>query len=57
MSIIYALLGPLFIQIMTTSDEVRLVSETFLIFIVIGPIFGALPFFNGWHICWCDKVS
>jgi MATE family multidrug resistance protein len=44
MSIIYALLGPLFIRIMTTSDEVRLVSETFLIFIVIGPILGALPF-------------
>jgi len=44
MSIIYAILGPLFIQIMTTSDEVRLVSETFLIFIVIGPILGALPF-------------
>jgi len=44
LALIYALFGALFIKIMTTSDEVRLASETFLIFIVLVPIFGALPF-------------
>jgi len=44
LALIYALFGALFIKIMTTSDEVRLASETFLIFLVLVPIFGALPF-------------
>ena len=44
LAFIYALFGVVFINIMTTSDEVRLVSETFLIFIVLVPISGALPF-------------
>ena len=44
MAVTYAFLGGFFIAIMTTSNEVRLVSENFLIFIVLGPIFGALPF-------------
>ena len=44
LALIYALFGPFFIKIMTTSDEVILASEAFLIFIVLGPIFGALPF-------------
>ena len=44
LALIYALFGSFFIKIMTTSDEVILASEAFLIFIVLGPIFGALPF-------------
>ena len=44
LALIYALFGSLFIKIMTTSDEVILASEAFLIFIVLCPIFGALPF-------------
>jgi len=44
LALIYALFGSFLIKIMTTSDEVILASESFLIFIVLGPIFGALPF-------------
>ena len=44
LALIYALFGSFFIKIMTTSDEVIVASEAFLIFIVLGPIFGALPF-------------
>ena len=44
LALIYALYGSFLIKIMTTSDEVILASEAFLIFIVLGPIFGALPF-------------
>ena len=44
LALIYALLGSFLIKIMTTSDEVILASEAFLIFIVLCPIFGALPF-------------
>ena len=44
LALIYALFGSFFIKIMTTSDEVILASEAFLIFIVLCPIFGALPF-------------
>ena len=44
LALIYALYGSFLIKIMTTSDEVILASESFLIFIVLGPIFGALPF-------------
>ena len=44
LALIYALFGSVFIKLMTTSDEVILASEAFLIFIVLGPIFGALPF-------------
>ena len=44
LALIYAFFGSFFIKIMTTSDEVILASEAFLIFIVLGPIFGALPF-------------
>ena len=44
LALIYAFFGSFFIKIMTTSDEVILASEAFLIFIVLCPIFGALPF-------------
>ena len=44
LALIYALYGSFLIKIMTTSDEVILASEAFLIFIVLCPIFGALPF-------------
>ena len=44
LALIYAFFGSFFIKIMTTSNEVILASEAFLIFIVLCPIFGALPF-------------
>ena len=44
LALIYALFGSVFINLMTTSDEVILASEAFLILIVLVPIFGALPF-------------